>query len=134
MTDQPTNQNTHSFICSLVCSFLCFIHSFTCSPCTYLCVSGRDQERSPPSEVFIQGVKDCLCGTNRQKLLYAQRAMERIDPNDMGIIYSREFKDILLMYQIYILGGTLEKLIDHFKMHGGKVRYKHLWSFVLGKG
>ena len=76
-------------------------------------------------------VADCLENTNKQKLAYAKRAMKRLDINGKGYITLKEFRDVLLMYQIFIIGGALEKLIEKFKSNSGKIKYNKLWNFVL---
>ena len=78
-------------------------------------------------------VADCLKHTNKQKLAYALRAMKRLDLTGDGYITVREFRDVLLMYQIFIIGGTLEKLIEKYKSNGGKINYIRLWRFVTSE-
>ena len=75
-------------------------------------------------------VADCLEHTNKQKLAYALKAMKRLDVTGTGYITVREFRDILLMYQVFIIGGALEKLIEKYKSNGGKINYSRLWNFV----
>eukprot|EP00112_Aurelia_sp_Birch-Aquarium-sp1_P001140 Seg1118.1 transcript_id=Seg1118.1/GoldUCD/mRNA.D3Y31 product="hypothetical protein" protein_id=Seg1118.1/GoldUCD/D3Y31 len=75
-------------------------------------------------------VTDCLQNTNKQKLAFALRAMQRLDHTGEGYISVKQFRDVLLMYQIFIIGGTLEKLIEKYKTHGGKINYARMWNFV----
>ena len=56
--------------------------------------------------------------------------MKRLDTAGNGYITVREFRDVLLMYQIFIIGGALEKLIEKYKSNGGKINYTRLWNFV----
>ena len=75
-------------------------------------------------------VADCLQNTNKQKLAYALKALKRLDIAGTGYITVREFRDVLLMYQVFIIGGALEKLIEKYKSNGGKINYTRLWNFV----
>ncbi len=91
-----------------------------------------DLEDEKDNAALAQQVADCLKNTNKQKLVFALRAMQRLDMSETGYITVRQFRDVLLMYQIFIIGGTLEKLIERYKSNGGKINYTKLWTFVTG--
>ncbi|XP_065063836.1 uncharacterized protein LOC135690260 [Rhopilema esculentum] len=90
----------------------------------------NSSENERDNNALAEQVADCLKSTNKQKLAYALRAMTRLDSNGSGYITVREFRDVLLMYQIFIIGGTLEKLVEKYRNNNGKINYKHLWDFV----
>ena len=94
--------------------------------------SDEDNVREAESDdaALSEQIADCLQNTNKQKLTYALRAMKRLDLAGNGYITTREFRDVLLMHQIFIIGGTLEKLIKKYRSNGGRINYTKLWSFV----
>ena len=101
-------------------------------------VSDRDENDCSSDDekydaALSKQVADCLQNTNKQKLAFALRAMQRLDHTDEGYISVKQFRDVLLMYQIFIIGGTLEKLIEKYKTNGGKINYARMWNFVTGK-
>ena len=101
-------------------------------------VSDRDENNGSSDDekynaALSKQVADCLQNTNKQKLAFALRAMQRLDHTDEGYISVKQFRDVLLMYQIFIIGGTLEKLIEKYKTNGGKINYARMWNFVTGK-
>ena len=77
-------------------------------------------------------MSEALKTVSHQKLENVRAFFERLDRDNSGRITKKELLDVFLLYQIFILGSTMDELAKKFKVDGGGIDHKRLWRYLAG--
>lgn len=94
--------------------------------------TGHSDQKTSESQL-AQRVTDALSNVSKQKLLDVKHKFSLLDKDRSGRITTEELRQVLLNYQIFILGPTLTALVKKFEVDSGLgVRHEPLAKYLLG--
>ena len=90
---------------------------------------------SPDQSVDQLGQRVCesLANVSKQQLENVKKTFKRLDADFSGRITTEELRQVLLLYQIFILGPTMDALVKRFGAEDGGVLHKPLAKFLSGE-
>ena len=85
------------------------------------------------SDNLAQRIREALVNVSEHKLKAVKHKCYLLDTDHSGRITTEELRQVLLSYQIFILGPTLKELVKKFEVEGGGVLHEPLTKYLLGK-
>ena len=85
------------------------------------------------SDNLAQRIREALINVSEHKLKAVKHKFYLLDSDHSGRITTEELRQVLLSYQIFILGPTLKELVKKFEVESGGVLHEPLTKYLLGK-
>ncbi|XP_073239257.1 echinoderm microtubule-associated protein-like 2 [Porites lutea] len=89
------------------------------------------QSNKVTSDNLAQRIREALINVSEHKLKAVKHKFYLLDTDHSGRITTEELRQVLLSYQIFILGPTLKELVKKFEVESGGVLHEPLTKYLL---